>query len=295
MPRALAGTAAILLASLLSACGGAPASRTSRDLLESGDLQGATAMLEERRQQQPNSPEVRLALGKAHYLLARDALDREHDEERYLSELQLSVSEFISAMELSPSNSDPHLYLAAIDTYRGDLLSALRGLSNAKKLAPHGTSYANIAEIYVYKDDLRTAKSWNELGLTRGASQAHYEFNQMLISWREGDIRRARYLFDSLRTLDREYINTINMAKLPQTPRSFQEFAGYCCQSPACGPYMETPCQKLGFGVGERDLSEDAQLKELRIEMEKRRRMKSVYEQRKQLDIKIGDVEEPAE
>ena len=295
MPSRRSTGIALLSCLVLGACGGAPPQQTSRDPLESGDLEGAAAALEQRRRQQPNSPEVRLALGKAHYRLARDALDREGDEERYLSELERSISEFLSAMELDPRNYEPHLYLAAIDMYRGDILSTLRGLNNAKKLAPQGFSYANIAELYVYKDDLRTAQSWNELSLTRGATQGHYEFNQMLISWREGDIRRARYLFDSLRTLNPEHIDTINMAKLPRTPRSFEEFAGYCCESPACGPYMVEPCGELGFGIGERGISEDSRLKELRLEMKKRRRMKSVYEQRKQLDIKVGDVEEPTE
>ena len=72
----------------------------------------------------------------------------------------------------------------------------------------------------------------------------------------------------------------------------FEEFAGYCCQSPACGPYMKDACMELSLDVQEREISEEAVLKELRIEMERERRMRKVYEQRKELEIGI-EPEEP--
>ena len=74
---------------------------------------------------------------------------------------------------------------------------------------------------------------------------------------------------------------------MPQAPRRFEDFAGYCCSSPACGPYMKDPCHALALDVREREVSKETVLKELRIEMEKQRRLRKVYQQRKELEIQI--------
>ena len=84
-------------------------------------------------------------------------------------------------------------------------------------------------------------------------------------------------------------IRTINVARLPEEPRSFEDFAGYCCQSPACGPYMEDACQELALDVREREISDETLLEELRIEIETQRRLRKVYEQRKELELEIPD------
>jgi hypothetical protein len=90
-------------------------------------------------------------------------------------------------------------------------------------------------------------------------------------------------------------LSTINVARLPKTPESFEDFAGYCCGSPACGPYMKGACQQLALDVRERELSKETLLQELRIEMEVQRRLRKVYEQRKELEIETGpETEEPA-
>jgi hypothetical protein len=46
--------------------------------------------------------------------------------------------------------------------------------------------------------------------------------------------------------------------------------------------------------VRQRELSHEAIRKELRIEIEKRRRLLGVYEQRKELEIEISDPEAPS-
>ena len=109
----------------------------------------------------------------------------------------------------------------------------------------------------------------------------------MLIAWKQGDLAEARQCFSELRATDPETLRTINVARLPQTPRRFEEFAGYCCASPACGPYMKDACHALALDVREREISKETVLKELRIEMEKQRRLRKVYEQRKELEIEI--------
>jgi len=177
-----------------------------------------------------------------------------------------------------------------IDTYQGDLRQALRGFNNARRLLPSGQAYTNIAEIYVYQGQLEKARTWNDIGLRRGAPYSIGVFNDMLIAWKQGDLDEARRCFADLRSSDPEVLRTINEARLPDAPKRFEDFAGYCCGSPACGPYMRNACHALALDVREREISQEAVLQELRIEMEKQRRLRKVYEQRKELEI---DVEEP--
>ena len=281
---------ALLAAGAAAAACAEVAAHNARAKAEAGDLAGAQADLERAREQRPDSVETRIALGQVYYQIARDALDRQHDEGRYLTFLELSVSEFVKAIELDPRNDEPHFYLAMMDAYRGDLHRALRGMNNARRLNPGGVAYTNIAELFVYMGQLEKARTWNNLGLRRGAPYDIGVFNDMLIAWKQGDLDEARRCFADLRSANSEALRTINVARLPEAPRRFEDFARYCCGSPACGPYMRDACHALELDVRDRELSKEALLKELRIEMERQRRLREVYEQRKELDI---DVEGP--
>jgi Flp pilus assembly protein TadD len=274
-----------------AACAQPRAIGRAEALAQAGDLEGARSELERQRELAPDSVDVRVALGETYYRIARDALDREKDEARYLAHLEKSVAEFVRALELDPRDERPHFYLAVIDTYRGDLRQALRGFNNARKLEPVGIAYTNIAEIYVYRGELDKAQSWNDLGVRKGARYGAALFNDMLIAWKQGDLAEARRRFADLQATDPAMLRVINMARLPEAPRRFEDFAGYCCGSPGCGPYLADACRALALEVRERELSKEAVLKELRIEMEKQRRLRKVYEQRKELEI---EVEEPA-
>lgn len=282
---------AALLLALVGALACAPGG-PARQQIEAGDLEGARAALEHERQQRPRDVDARVALGEVYYRIAREALDRDRDEARYLAYLERSVDEFVKAVELDPRDDRPHFFLALMDTYRGDLHRALRGFNNARRLKPVGVAYTNIAEIYLYMDHLHKARRWNELGLKKRAPYGAVVFNDMLISWKEGDLNRARGYFAQLRSRYPEMIQSINVARLPRPPRAFEDFAGYCCGSPACGPYMKDACRDLSLAVQEREISEEAVLRELRIEMERTRRMREVYRQRKELEIEIDP--EPA-
>jgi tetratricopeptide (TPR) repeat protein len=280
---------ALLGASLLlaaTACAPRAVSRAEARS-QAGDPEGASRELERERDLRPDSAELRVALGQTYYRIARDALDREHDEARYLTYLEKSVSEFVTALEIDPRDGDPHFYLAMIDTYRGQLRQAMRGMYNYKRLSPSGIAYTNIGELYVYLGELNKAQTWTDLGLKRRAPYGAALFNDMLIAWKGGDLAEARKCFAELKATDPEMLRTINVARLPVAPRTFEDFAGYCCSSPACGPYMRDACQTLALDVHEREISKEAVLKELRIEMEKRRRLQKVYEQRKELEIQI--------
>jgi tetratricopeptide (TPR) repeat protein len=281
--------ALLALALLAAAAACAPGGTVGRaqERAGPGDLEAARVELERERDRRPDSVDVRVALGEAYYRIARDALDRERDEARYLSFLERSVAEFVSALELDPQDDRPHFWLAVMDTYRGEPRQALRGLNNVRRLEPTGVAYTNIAELFVYLGQLHKARRWNELGLRRGAPYGAAIFNDMLISWREGDLDEARRRFAELRANDPEVLRTINMARLPEAPRRFEDFAGNCCSSPACGPYLKDACQALALDVREREISEETVLRELRIEMEKQRRLRKVYEQRKDLEIEV--------
>jgi tetratricopeptide (TPR) repeat protein len=283
---------AALLALVLAGCAPGGVAAPAKRKIEAGDLDGARADLERERGRRPRSADVRIALGEVYYRIARDALDREGDETRYLAFLERSIGEFVTALEIDPRNDQPHFFLAVMDTYQGEPWRALRGFDNARRLRPAGVAYTNIAEIYVYLGHLHKARRWNELGLAKGAPYGAVVFNDMLIAWKEGDLRAARSHFARLRTQDPEMLRTINVARLPRAPRSFEDFAGYCCGSPACGPYMKKPCHELALEVREREISEETVLRELRIEMEKERRLRKVYEQRKELDVRIEDAPE---
>jgi tetratricopeptide (TPR) repeat protein len=285
--RRISSLLAALLLLTAAACAQQRAISRAQARSEAGDFEGARAELERQRDLTPNSVDVHVALGEAYYQIAREALDREKNEARYLEYLEKSVSEFVRALELDPRDQRPHFYLAVMDTYRGDLQQALRGFNNARRLEPSGVAYTNIAEIYVYRGELNKAQSWNDLGLRKGAHYGIGVFNDMLIAWKRGDLQEARRCFAELRSTDPDMLRTINMARLPETPRRFEDFAGYCCGSPACGPYMKDACKALALDVRDRELSKEAVLKELRIEMEKQRRLRKVYEQRKELEIEV--------
>jgi tetratricopeptide (TPR) repeat protein len=284
--------AAILPLLLVLACGGMPSSGNPVAAvadLPNPQLPGAAGQLEQTRDRNPRSVDTRLALGVVYYRMAREALDRDRDEARYIAYLARSLDELVTAVELDPRNPEPHTYLAAIDLYQGDLPGTFRNLNNARRLQPSGVAYSNIAEAYVYKGLPDRARQWNDTALRRQAPYGAIQYNDMLISWREGDLERAREHFASLRRHQPEYIRRMHMAPLPEVPRAFEDFAAYCCDSPACGPYLENQCRALSLSVSETEMSEDATLKALRIEMEKKRRMREVYRQRKELEIEIED------
>ncbi len=280
----------LLIALLLPGC--APPGGVQRAMTEAqgGELEAARLELESQRARQPGSAGVRLALGTVYYRIARDALERRGDEARYLAYFEQAVDELVTAAEIDPRHPDPHLYLAAVDLYRGDLDSSLRGLQNTRRLRGSGIDYTNLGELYVYRAELAEARRMTLLGLRRGAGAGPVTFNQMLIHWREGDLRGAERDFKVLWKNYPEMLSRINMAPVLREPDSFDEFASNCCGSPACGPYLEEACGKLGLAVQQRELSEQSALKELQIEMEKARRLREIYSGRKDVQV---EVEEP--
>ena len=177
--------------------------------------------------------------------------------------------------------------IVQLDAIEPRLRGAQRGLRNVKRLGFGPIGDTNLAEAYVYAGDLAAAAHWNEVGRIGGAGFGPVTFNQMLMQWSAGDLDGARRAFELLRVQYPELIRTINVAPLPTAPRHFEEFAGYCCASPACGPFLEHACAGLGLPVKHREISEETVLRELRLEMEKERRLREIYRQRKELELEV--------
>jgi tetratricopeptide (TPR) repeat protein len=263
----------------------------ARSALRTNDLPTARALLEADRERFPRSVPVRVTLGEVYYRSARDALDWDGDEGRYLAYLEKAVDELVRAAELDPDDPQPFFFLAMIDMYRGDLDAAQRGLRNARRLGFGPVGDTNLAESYVYAGDLVEASRWNESGRLHGAGLGPVTFNEMLMRWSAGDLDAARRSFDLLRVQYPKMIRTINVAPLPMQPQRFEQFAGYCCASPACGPYLEHACAALSLPVVHREISNETLLHELRLEMESQRRILEIYRQRKELEIEVEDGE----
>ncbi|MGI9591707.1 MAG: tetratricopeptide repeat protein [Myxococcota bacterium] len=293
MPAKTLPLPSFLLLLVLACSAGTPglpgARRGGTDVgdIPAAQLPQAARQLEQERSRNPRSVETRLALGVVYYRMAREALDRDRDEERYLEALARSLDELVTSVELDPENPEPHTYLAAIDLYQGDLPGTFRNLNNARRLYPSGVAYSNIAEAYVYKGLPDRARKWNDVALRKDAPYSAILYNDMLIAWREGDLGAAQRHFASLRRHHPEVIRRMHMAPLPVPPRSFEEFAAYCCESPACGPYLEPQCRALSLAVSETEISEEATLRALRLEMEQQRRIQEVYRQRKELELEV--------
>jgi hypothetical protein len=286
MTREVLARVALLALATLAAC--APNQiDEARSALRTNDLPTARALLEADRERSPKSVPVRIELGEVYYRSARDALDWDGDQGSYLAYLEKSVDEFVRAAELEPKNPQPFFFLAMINLYRGDLAAAQRGFRNSQRLGFGPIGETNLAESYVYAGDLVEASRWNESGRLHGAGLGPVTFNEMLMDWHAGDLAAARRSFELLRVQYPEMIRTINVALLPTVPQQFEEFARYCCASPACGPYLENACAALSLPVKHREVSNETLLRELQLEMEARRRMEEIYEQRKELEIEV--------
>lgn len=247
--------------------------------------------LEGRLEREPRSVALHLALGEIYYRIARDALDRTADEAAYLDNFARANESFVAALALDPARAEPHTFLGVMDAYRGDLDAALRAMRNARKLHPYGHSYSNIAEILVYRGQLDQARQWNALAAQKGASYGATTLNAMLIAWRSGNLRLAESNFQRLAIHSPESLREINMARVPRPPERFEEFAAYCCQSPACGPYMRDACEEVEAPVSERELTLEALRREIEIEKARRDKLETIYRQRRELEIEVESEE----
>ncbi len=290
----------ILLAALVLACVGAssaPVSRRSEDPaagpsgVSRDPIDERAAELESAVRGDPSYPELRDDLGRVYYLRARRALDEGRVAD-YQADLGRALDEWIESARLNPESPSPHTWMGIVAVYQGDLQRALRSFQNARRLEPRNWSaYTNLAQTYIYADQLSTARRYLSLGLRRGAPPVVVELNEVLAAWRQGDQVEARDVFRSAYSLNPEFVSTWDEAPVDDPIESFGDFMAYCCQNPACGPYMEDECEEMQLEVTRREVAEETLLLELRLEMERRRRLQEIYKNRKDLSVEIEEPE----
>jgi tetratricopeptide (TPR) repeat protein len=246
------------------------------------------AKLEAERDRRPSDPDRRQALGEAYYRHARLALD-EKDFATYEAYLGKAMDEVLESARLDPEAPDPHVFMGIVAAYQGDIDRTFRSLANARRLAPRTwTSYTNLVETLVYKGSpRRDIEPWIDRAEKLGANPGVVELNLCLLSWRDGDVAAAERHFKRVLRLEPTVLDNWNEAPVPKPIRTFPDLMSYCCGSPACGPYLAKACGESQLAVAKRELPAEVARQELLIEMERRRKLESIYSQRQDLEIEV--------
>jgi tetratricopeptide (TPR) repeat protein len=257
----------------------------------------ATALgeLEALAQQHPHDFEVRMLIGQSHYKLARKALDQK-DEPAYLRHVERATATFVDAAAMRPADASPHIFLAMIDAYQADMKGALRSLRKAQQLAPgNPISYTNLAQIYIYLDQVNRAETMLDRARDLGGPGPHVEMNEMLAAWKRGDMVDARDLFDVIHGENPEFLQTWDEAPVSGPMESFDDFVAYCCGNPSCGPYMRGPCEKARQEVAEREVTLETLRREQEIARESREKLRRVYTGEREVTIEAEEEAGPTQ
>jgi tetratricopeptide (TPR) repeat protein len=251
------------------------------------------ARLERARDKRPERYEARDELALAHYRYARGALDR-REFTVYEKHLALAMEEWLASLRIEPRNPGPHIFMGIVSAYQGRIDDALDSMQNARSLEPRSpVAYTNIAETLIYAGrDAREVEGWLERGQRLGASPALIELNYCLLRWRDGNAESAARNFYRAAKFDPEVVRVWNEAPVSSPIKTFEDLTNYCCGSPACGPYLAKACATASVDVVERELPEETVLRELRIEIERRREIERIYRERRELEIRVKKAEE---
>ena len=253
------------------------------------------AELESARDKRPKSAERRDELALAYYRSARAALDR-GEYPLYEKQLAQAMAEWIESLRLEPENPSPHIYMGMVSAYQGRIDDTLDSMYNARSLAPGGAvNYSNIAETLIYAGrDAREVETWLSRAERLGSNPAIIDLNRCLLQWRDGNLDGAARSFRFARKLDPAVVEVWNDAPVATPIKTFTDLTAYCCGSPACGPYLEGACQKSALEVAHREVPEETALRELRIEMERRRELERIYKKRQDLEVRVKKPQEEA-
>jgi tetratricopeptide (TPR) repeat protein len=253
---------------------------------------GELAELERERDRRPADPERRQELGEAYYRHARRALD-ERDFATYEAYLGKALDEVVESARLDPESASPHIFMGIVAAYQGDIGRTFRSLANARRLAPRSwVSYTNLAEVLIYKGSpRRDVERWNTRGEKLGADPAVAELNLCLVSWRDGNLPAADRHFKRVRRLNPAVLENWHEAPISEPIESLDDLMRYCCASPACGPYLAASCEASQLEVAKREIPEEVARQELRLEMERRRKLEAIYDKRRDLEIQIEEPE----
>jgi len=246
------------------------------------------AELERARDKRPNNYERRDELALAYYRSARAALDR-GEFPLYEKQLSQAMTEWIESLRLEPENPGPHIYMGMVSAYQGRIDDTLDSMYNARSLQPgNPAAYSNIAETLIYAGrDAREVETWLSRAEKLGSNPAVIDLNRCLLQWRDGNLDGAARSFRFARKLDPAVVEVWNEAPVATPIKTFTDLTAYCCGSPACGPYLERACQKSELEIAKREVPEETALRELRIEMERRRELERIYKERQDLEVRV--------
>lgn len=266
--------------------------RQAEEDMKAGRLDEAITALESAVASSPGSFEARNELGVAYYRRARKAIDEKRYDD-YGDDLERALDQWIECLRIDPASPSPHTWMGIVAAYQGSIDSAEKDFRNAMRLAPQSwVSYTNLAQTLIYKGQLSQARHYLSKGERLGASPVVIELNLALAAWRSADLVEARDMFNSAYRTSPEEVNIWDVAPVPEPIESFLDFTTYCCASPACGPYMEVACKQMSLEVKRRQVRDETVLRELRIEMERRRKLEEIYRGRRELEIEVEPVEE---
>ncbi len=276
---------------VLLACAG-PGGLSQREIdegLAAGRGEQVVEKLEQARDADPDSVAKRLELTYAYYLLAREALEDGRERE-YTDYMEKAQDELLMAAELDPELPDVHLWMGIMLAYQGDIRAAIESFENARRLAPgiwvHTT---NLAETWIYAGNVARARTLLDRARKQGAPPAVIEINEVLAAWKQGDYVEARDIFEGVYALDPRVVRRWNEAPVEDPIESFEEFTEFCCDHIACGPYMADACREMDLRVAEREVQEETLQREMELAAERRRRLREIYDERRDLEIKIEE------
>ena len=260
-------------------------SEADKDLKE-GRVDAAQEKLESVSHERPDDFELRMKLADIHYLKARRALDSGNEEE-YARELEASFEDALAAVEIDPRRAAPHLLMAVIAAYRGDMDASLAGFQNCTRLEPlQAVHYTNLAEVLIYHGRVSRARKAMTMARKLRAPGAALDNVEILAAWRRGDMVEAADAFNIALGVP-GFAETWNLAPLPEPMETFEDYQNVCCNDPVCGQGMVRQCRQAEIAVAAREKAEETLREELRIEMERRRRLREIYDRHRDLEVVI--------
>ncbi len=237
-----------------------------------------------------------------YYRQARKAFDA-GNEAQYRDYLGKAQSELIAAIRSDPGDPEAHTEMGIILVYQGNLDQARTSFLNAlrlhKKRFPRGQRgdgiyYTNIAQTDLYRGKVQSARRYLEFGRKRGAPQDEIDRIDTLLAWRSGDLTEAREVFDTAREVTRGYADTWDGAPLPQAMKRFEDFCAVCCRNPSCGPHLADACKVEGHVVKQRAVTRETLVEEMRLERERRAKLKEIYDKNREVTIDVEPDPKPA-
>ncbi|MBW2279138.1 MAG: hypothetical protein JRG76_03295 [Deltaproteobacteria bacterium] len=278
-----------LLALVACAAPGGVSQQDIDESMASGKADEVVGKLETARDGDPRSAEKRIELAYAYYLLAREALEdgREADYADYLEKAQ---NELLVAAEIDPELAEVHLWMGIMLAYQGDIHAAIDSFENAQRLAPrYWVHTTNLAETWIYAGNVARGRTLLDRARKLGAPPAVIEMNEVLAAWKSGDYVEARDIFEGVYALDPRVVRRWNEAPVDEPIESFTDFTAFCCSHLACGPYMADACRQMDLRVAQRELDQATLQREMELSVERRRRLKEIYDERRDLEIKVDE------